>query len=205
MEAEAEAAAAIVGLYERHAALWDGTRGRSLFERPWLDRFLALVPAGGSILDIGCGAGEPIAAYLAGRGYAVTGIDSSETLIGLCRSRMPSQEWHVADMRRLALDRRFCGILAWDSFFHLAMDEQRAMFAVFARHAAPGAALLFTSGPDRGVAIGSFGGDPLHHASLAPEDYRRLLSEHGFAVMDFRPDDPTCGGHSVWLARKTGD
>ena len=61
-------------------------------------------------------------------------------------------------MRGLSLWRRFDGILAWDSFFHLSADDQRKMFAVFRDHAAPGAALLFTSGPRAGVAMGTFEG-----------------------------------------------
>ena len=42
-----------------------------------------------------------------------------------------------ADMRRLALGRRFAGLIAWDSFFHLRPQDQRAMFPIFAAHAAP--------------------------------------------------------------------
>ena len=40
-------------------------------------------------------------------------------------------------MRELALGRKFSGILAWDSFFHLRHDDQRRMFPVFRQHAAP--------------------------------------------------------------------
>jgi hypothetical protein len=61
---------------------------------------------------------------------------------------------------------------------------------------------MFTSGPDAGTAMGEFGGDPLHHASLSPDAYRRLLAAEGFDVLDFAPEDPDCGGHSVWLARR---
>ena len=50
--------------------------------------------------------------------------------------------------------------------------------------------------------MGEFGGDPLHHASLSPDAYRRLLAAEGFDVLDFTPEDPDCGGHSVWLARR---
>jgi len=32
----------IIDLYERHAGTWDRERWRNLFERPRLDRFLAL-------------------------------------------------------------------------------------------------------------------------------------------------------------------
>jgi 2-polyprenyl-3-methyl-5-hydroxy-6-metoxy-1,4-benzoquinol methylase len=196
-----DAADNIVGLYDRNANLWDSSRGRSLFEAAWLDRFLAPIPAGGTILDMGCGSGEPIARHFAQRGYHVTGIDSSERLIALCRTRMPDHDWHVADMRRLALGHTFAGLIAWDSFFHLTVEDQRAMFPVFRAHVSPGAPLMFTSGPAHGEAMGVFGGEPLYHASLAPEEYRVLLAANGFEVVDFRPEDPDCGGHTVWLAR----
>ncbi len=192
----------VIGLYERHARAFDGIRSKHLFEKPWLDRFAANLPRGAAVLDIGCGSGEPMAAELLARGLAVTGVDSSETLIGLCRERFPSADWRVADMRALALGRSFDALLAWHSFFHLTPDEQRAMFPVFAAHAAKGAMLMFTSGPGEGVAIGSFEGEPLYHASLEPEEYRRLLRKNGFAVVDHVVDDPDCGGATIWLTRK---
>src|SRR3954452_3365467 len=97
----------IIGFYEENAAAWDSQRGRNLFEQPWLDRFAALLPDGGSVLDVGCGMGEPIARYLIERGFAVTGFDASPSLIALCRERFPSGEWLVGDMRELSLGRRF--------------------------------------------------------------------------------------------------
>jgi SAM-dependent methyltransferase len=194
----------IIGLYERHARSYDAERGKTLFERPWLDRFIALIPASGTILDIGCGAGEPIARHLIEAGYDVTGIDASDAMIGQCRGRFHGWTWTVADMRRLALGRRFAGLIAWDSFFHLKPDDQRAMFPVFAAHAAPEAALMFTSGPWAGEAIGRWHGQPLYHASLAGAEYRLLLARNGFKVVAQKNEDPGCGGHTVWLARLHG-
>ena len=192
----------IVGLYQRHAAVWDRLRSPgSLFERPWLDRFLKLIPAGESILDLGCGAGLPISGYLIRQGYAVTGVDSSSPLIELCRTRFPQQEWIVADMRTLDLGRRFAGVLAWDSFFHLTPEDQEAMFPVFARHAGPGAALMFTSGPQHGSVLGEFEGEPLYHGSLDPAEYTALLDQIGFDVAEHVAEDPTCGEHTIWLAQ----
>lgn len=51
--------------YERHSQAWDRLRGRTLFEKAWLDRFLALIHMDGTILDLGCGSGEPIARHVA--------------------------------------------------------------------------------------------------------------------------------------------
>jgi len=81
-----------------------------------LDRFLALVPRSGTVLDIGCGMAEPIGRYLLDAGVQVVGIDSSPSMIALCKARRPDAEWIAADMRHLELGRRFNGLLAWDSF-----------------------------------------------------------------------------------------
>jgi SAM-dependent methyltransferase len=193
----------IVELYARRAADWDADRGRDLFERPWLDRFLAHVPEGGTVLDLGCGMGEPIAAYLIGQGRRVFGVDSAPGAIDLCRARFHDQEWLAADMRALDLRRRFDGVLAWHSFFHLDHQAQRAMFPIFALHAAPGAPLMFTSGWEEGVAMGEWRGEPLYHASLDTAEYRALLETNGFEVLAHVVQDPDCGHATIWLARKT--
>ena len=194
----------ITGLYERHADAFDRIRGRDLFEKSWLDRFTAPLPAGSAILDLGCGSGEPMAASLIARGFAVTGVDASQRLIELCCVRHPAHEWHVADMRALTPEKTFAGILAWHSFFHLTPPDQRAMFPRFAAMATPGAMLMFTSGPAYGIAIGTFEGEPLYHASLDGAEYRSLLAANGFAVVEHRQEDPDCGGATVWLAQKSG-
>ena len=195
----------IVGLYQRHAAAWDALRSPgSLFEKPWLDKFLALVPAGGSILDLGCGAGSPSPVISIRQGRTVTGVDSSPPLIDLCRKRFPDQEWIDADMRTLDLNRPFDAILAWDSFFHLTPEDQRRMFPVFARHSRRNTALMFTSGSQHGSAIGEFEGEPLYHGSLDPAEYATLLDQIGFHVVEHVLDDPACGHHTIWLARGKG-
>ena len=197
-----EEAAGIIELYERKASDWIESRARTkLIEKRWLDRLLALLPPAGAVLDIGCGAAEPMAAYLINLGHPVTGVDSSPAMIDACRKRFPGEEWIVSDMRTLALQRTFRGILAWDSLFHLCYDDQRQMFPIFRAHAAPAAALMFTSGPKHGEAIGEFGGEPLYHASLDPAEYRSLLDQNGFRVVSHVAEDPDCGGHTIWLAQ----
>lgn len=75
------------------------------------------------------------------------------------------------------------------------------MFPVFRRHAAPGALLLFTSGPAHGESIGSYRGDALYHASLSPSEYVGLLEANGFSVRKHVAEDADCGSHTVWLAQ----
>lgn len=195
----------IIGLYEENSAAWAEIRGTTPeIERPWLDRFASLLPAGGTILDLGCGSGAPMAADLIARGFHVTGVDSSASMIGLCRARFPSQKWIVGDMRALDLGQRFDGAMAWHSSFHLTRDDQRALLPRLADHVAPRGALMFTSGPEDGVSIGEWRGEPLYHSSLAPDEYRALLAASGFSVVDHRVRDPECGEATIWIARRTG-
>jgi 2-polyprenyl-3-methyl-5-hydroxy-6-metoxy-1,4-benzoquinol methylase len=162
---------------------------------------LRFVRSGGSILDVGCGSGEPIARLFIERGYEVAGVDSSPSLIDICKRRFPKQHWIVTDMRVLDLNARFEGIIAWDSLFHLCPEDQRRVFPLFRKHSAPNAALLFTSGPASGDAIGEYRGEPLYHGSLDGAEYRELLDENGFAVMAHVLQDATCGHRTIWLAQ----
>ena len=201
-------ATTIIPLYQRHAHAWLARRNpEPSLELHWLQRFAAPLQPGHTVLDIGCGTGRPLGTWLRAQGLHVTGVDSSAAMLAHAQALHPSSaatDWVLADMRQLQLGVRFNALLAWDSFFHLTADDQRAMFAVFAAHALPGAPLMFTSGPAHGEAIGTFEGEPLYHASLAPDEYRSLLAAHGFEELAYVPEDPQCGWHTVWLARFRG-
>ena len=195
----------VVDLYSRRAREFDADRSRTLFERPWLDAFLAHVPPAGTVLDLGCGSGEPIARHLIKQGRQVTGVDASPDLINLCRRRFPNHDWRVEDMRRLEPGEAFDGVVAWHSLIHLAPADQPAMFGLFARCLRPGGALLFTSGSEPGETIGDWRGEALYHGSLSLDDYRTELEVAGFDLLRHVSGDLACGGATVWLARRRGD
>lgn len=199
-----QAPLSVLATYQRHGAAWAKLRGDNLAEGSWLDRFCSLLPIGSSVLDIGCGSGLPIASELFRRGFEVVGVDGTPVMVALFQHNLPGIEAHFSDMRKLALGRRFSGLLAWDSFFHLSPSDQRDMFARFQAHAAPGGALMFTSGTSEGEAIGDLEGDPLYHGSLSPEEYRSLLDGAGFVVIEHVVEDPSCGYRTIWLAQQRG-
>jgi len=190
----------VKALYEKHSAAFEQLRPTNLVEKAWLDRFITNIKPEGHILDIGCGNATPIAEYLLSQGFSVTGVDSSPSMIARCKAKFPQQAWLIADMRELNLGIKFDGILAWDSFFHLPRADQRQMFRIFSAHAQAGAALMFNTGTSDGEAIGKFEGEPLYHASLAPDEYTLLMQNSGFQVIQQIVEDPQCGGRTVWLA-----
>ncbi|WP_417719874.1 class I SAM-dependent methyltransferase [Salipiger sp.] len=189
-------------IYDRNAGAYDGLRNRALTERAWLLRALADVPDGGAVLDLGCGTGAPIGEWLLGQGVALTAVDFAPAMVEIARRRLPAAEVHLADMRALALARRFDAVIGWGSFFHLTPDEQRATLPRLVRHLNPGGRLLLTVGPGAGEVTGTVAGDTVYHASLSPEEYAAILAREGAPVEEFRPEDPDCTGHSLVVARR---
>ena len=186
--------------YETHAYAYDQQRTKVFFEKDWLDRFIAHLPADGTVLDIGCGAGVPIAKYLIENGFDLTGVDSSPTMIDISHARFPESEWLVQDMRKLSLSRVFNGIVGWDSFFHLNPVEQRVTLKNFCRHLNVDGALLLTIGDEAGEVLGVVNGQRVYHSSLDPSEYEQILFAAGFARVTIALRDEKCGEHSVLLA-----
>jgi len=187
--------------YEKIADWYDEHRSRALFEKKWLDRATVLLQKNADILDVGCGTGEPIISYFLEKGFKVTGIDASEKMLSLAKARYPQVKFFLSDMRKLDLNKNFDLVIAWHSFFHLPQDDQRFMFKIFAEHLKKEGVLLFTSGPEVGEVWSDNGGENLYHASLAPDEYKTLLQQYGFILIEYKIEDPECEGASVWLAR----
>lgn len=189
-------------IYEQYGPQYDAERSKILFERKWLDRFASLLPQPATILDAGCGAGEPIAQYFIQQGHHLTGIDFAPSMIELAKERFPHSEWLVADMRTLDLSRTFDGIIGWHSFFHLTPDEQRTTLQHFARHLRPRGLLMLTVGSQAGEVVGHVGGQPVYHSSLSLSAYRETLAHLGLTVIDFVAEDPECDFATILLAQK---
>ena len=163
---------------------------------------MKLMPAHVSILDLGCGAGDPIASYFIQHGHSVVGMDSSSNMLAMARKNIPRGDWRLGDMRQLDLPERFNGIIGWNSFFHLTRDEQRKTLPEIARHLLPGGALLLTVGPHEGEVAGCVGDDPIYHASLSLNEYSDILLSHTVRIREFTPEDPDCYGMTILLAQK---
>ena len=171
-------------------------------EVPYLQAVTRLARAPGRVLDVGCGSGEPIARYFVEQGYHVTGVDAVDEMLDIARTRLPGMTWLQQDMRRLDLGEQFDIVIAWDSFFHLNRDDQRAMFERFRRHTAPRGVLMFTSGVTEGEAVGGdMFGDLLYHASLDTVEYAQILDRVGYDVVNHSVEDPHCGGRTIWIAQ----
>jgi SAM-dependent methyltransferase len=113
--------------------------------KPVLERLLlSRIPAGASVLDIGCGTGQ-FTAHVRGLGYEVAGIDSSENMLAFARENAPGVSLTLADVRDFTLGRQVdAAYSVYESLNHIPDISGLALaFACIHRHLPAGAPFLF--------------------------------------------------------------
>jgi SAM-dependent methyltransferase len=157
-------------------------------ERAVLAMFADMVRAqgGGTVADVGCGAGR-ITAYLRELGVDAFGIDLSPGMIEAARRDHPGLRFDLGSMTDLTLaDASMAGLVAWYSLIHVPDDEIGPVFAHFRRVLRSGGPLLlgFHVGNESQLRTLGYGGHPMkvfvhrrrHDQMIA------WLDDAGFAV-----------------------
>ncbi|HEU4586189.1 MAG TPA: class I SAM-dependent methyltransferase [Gemmatimonadaceae bacterium] len=175
--------------YDAIARQWDAAR--TSFhgsERRYLDALLEGLTAPAHILDLGCGTGRPMAEYVLARGHQVTGVDQSEELLTLARTRFPEGEWirsRVEDFLG-AVDGTgiYDGAITWDSLFHIERDRHEGILSDVHRALVPGGRLMLTAGGSAHPAFTDTMFDrEFFYDSHPPERLVGLLRELGFEIV----------------------
>ena len=101
---------------------------------------------GAKVLDLGCGAGVPVARELAER-FKVQGVDISGVMIDRAKTNVPSGNFIHSDMMSVKLpSSHFDGVVAYYSIFHLPREEHEQLFNRIHQWLKPGGYLLATVG-----------------------------------------------------------
>lgn len=164
--------------------------------RDWAGR----VPAGGAMLDLGCGSGWPVSTTLIETGLQVWGIDASPVLVEAFRRRLPGVPVACEPVETSPLfDRTFDGAVAIGLIFLLPEPDQRALITRVARVLNPGGHFLFTAPAEACAWTDSLTGQPSR--SLGEDEYRRLLEAAGLTLTATEQD---AGGNHYFEAVKAG-
>ena len=153
------------------------------FFREAFESWLEMLPAGGRVLEVGCGHGRPIAAALADAGQRVTGIDPSTQMIAEARQAVPGQDFRQLALVELEETDAFNGACCFFSLLCMDPIELRIGLERLHRALKPGAPLLIVSGvPDqftRTSPLRSVQGRTTWEWPYDHEDMTAVLTAHG--------------------------
>jgi ubiquinone/menaquinone biosynthesis C-methylase UbiE len=179
--------------YDKAAAAYGETYANELdgkpFDRLLLDWLAASMPAGGKLLELGCGPGH-IGAYLAARSVSVEGIDLSPAMVVEARRRFPGIQFSVGDMTALAApDGGFAAAIAWYAIVNLELPDIRRCFAEVLRVLQAGGRFLLAFHAFDGqewFELDEFflPGNRLDFRFHRVEEIKAIALEVGFAVVD---------------------
>jgi SAM-dependent methyltransferase len=192
--------------YNKIAKTWHDYRFNSKTNQIIID-FASYLKPNGNVLDVGCGTGYPIAHYLAKAGFLVTGIDISEEMIRLAQLlKLSHATFSVQDILSFHSPMKFDAIIAFDSLFHLELDNQLEALTIIANHMNKDGYFLMTHGKRHGTITGEMFGETFHYASLSASTYQSHLIDLGFSILTSIEDyqEATTGTRDYLLiAKKT--
>jgi SAM-dependent methyltransferase len=194
--------------YDAVSVRYDQEYGGETKYQALLSELHERIPASGTVLDLGCGSGMPVARDLTESGYSVTGVDISGVQIRRARELVPRAEFVRADVRAVeftpdSLD----AVVSLFALIHLPLDDQFPLLERVASWLRPGGLFVATTGYSAWTGIEENwldGGAPMwwSHADVAT--YRAWITSAGLAIEreDFVPEGD--GGHALFWSRRPG-
>jgi cyclopropane fatty-acyl-phospholipid synthase-like methyltransferase len=169
--------------YDACAAEYEAARRAEA--NPELELIIARLPAEAAVLDLGCGAGVPVARTLA-RHARVTGVDISTEQIRRAQANVPEGTFIQDDLMRVDLPAEtYDAAVAYYSLFHLPREEHRAFFRRLHGWLKPGghALLTVTRQAEAAYTEDDFFGVTMYWSNWGLGEYRQMLTEAGFEVL----------------------
>ena len=156
------------------------------------------LPAGATVLDLGCGTGVPISQVLIERDFKVYGVDASPTIVAAFRVRFPDVPIECVTVEDSQFfTRTFDAVIAWGLLFLLEPEVQRRLIKKIAGVLRSGGRLLFTAPKQSGSWPDIMTGRP--QFSLGYDEYKKKMEAEGLLLIGTRTDE---GENHYYLAQK---
>jgi len=167
--------------YDRIAERWSGhafPRDNAIGPH---ERAIAFVGERRRALDVGCGASGRIVELLAGHGFEVEGLDVSSRMLELAARRDPEVRFHHADICQWTLPCKYDLISAWDSLWHVPLDDHERVLRKLLDGLSPEGVLSFTAGgvDPPGEHVDDHMGPAMYYSSLGLSRTLRVIDDAG--------------------------
>ncbi|MBC8507021.1 MAG: methyltransferase domain-containing protein [Anaerolineales bacterium] len=170
--------------YDRCAAKYEEARHGE--GQPELSLLMDRLGEGERVLDIGCGAGVPVARALEQR-FQVTGVDLSSEMIKRARANVPEATFIYGDIMDSQFPAvYFDAVVSFYAIFHLPREEHSKLFRRIHRWLKVGGYFFGTVAQTNEPAYTEhdFFGETMYWSNFGLEDYQKLLTEIGFQLLE---------------------
>lgn len=179
--------------HENYQAFWERTV--SIDPSSFLDPFVNVLPAGASILDIGCGSGRDLL-WAKNKGFAPTGFEKSPGLAALARNHSGCEviegDFETFNFSRLSFD----AILASGSFVHIPHARLASAISNVASALAPDGWFYISHKNGSGTKTDDTG---RVFYLWQDKELRRLFDELGFWVVYCSIGESVANSKDMWL------
>ena len=207
-----EPAALVATSYDRLAPRW--TKWANALEpdlrREYTQLLLDRLPAGASVVELGCGTGAPVGAMVAAR-CRYRGIDGSAGMIAEARRNVPSGTYDVADMREAQIaPGSLDGVLSFFAIAHVPRADHASLFRHIRTWLKPGGWFAGCLAPrdDPGSLLDQWIYDePMFWSSFDGDTNLRLLHDAGFSPIEVRVREQLEEGETIrtqWFVCSAG-
>lgn len=144
----------------------------------------------GNALDVGCGCTGRFIDLLQTEGFHVEGVDISSKMIDLARQRHPEVTFHHQDICEWEIEKRYDFITAWDSIWHIPLEQQKPVLTKLVNSLNTGGILIFSFGgtTEPGEHMDDFMGPEVYYSSLGTNGFLALLMKLGCISMHLEYD-----------------
>jgi len=151
----------------------------------WLKKLLNRLEPGASVLDLGCGSGDPADVEIA-KEHQITGVDISQTQLDLARRAVPTGIFLHGDAGSVTFPAAaFDAVVSFYTLEHIPREEHQTILRRIHQWLRPGGYMLISlEAGDIDAVMGEWLGVPMFLSCFDPETMKQLVIEAGFELLE---------------------
>lgn len=174
--------------YDKIAKWWHDHHEQSTYGVKQLETALQFVDKKSKALDVGCGSGGRLIHILEKQNFSVLGVDVSQAMLELAKMQHPKQKFIQQDICTWNTQDKFDFILAWDSLFHLPLQQQESVITKLCTLLEPDGVLLYTVGDAKGEHTDQWHNEAFYYSSIGLNENIKLLIKNGLTLVHLEFD-----------------
>ena len=190
--------------YDRVAHEYARLEGGSEWPRMrWVRKILNRLESGSSVLDLGCGSGDPADVEIS-KEHKVTGVDISQTQINLARQNVPTGHFLHGDAGSAEFPpTSFDAVISFYTLEHIPRKEHKTILRRIYEWLRVGGFLLISiEAGEFDDVMGEWLGVPMFISCFDPETMKQMVNEAGFELLETAIETQVEQGNDVpylWL------